>query len=166
MTVSDAVRLHELLSLPPVYEYLSDGVAPDRTAVDAWLKEAQTAPAPCGLWLLENSAGRLLGCVRLSAVSDDPRAVELTYVLHSDQWGRGLATAMSRTAIAQAFAVESCERVIAGADLGNTRSVDVMKRLGMQFWRDVEYPAGPGVEYQLTRSQLASIPEADRLPLI
>lgn len=166
VTSNDADALHEMLSLAPVYEYLCDGAAPDRSAVDAWLTEACATASPCGLWLLENQDGRLLGCVRLSAVADDPQAVELTYVLHPDQWGRGLAAAMSRSAISHAFAMESCERVVAGTDVGNTRSVDVMRRLGMQFLRDVQYPAGPGVEYQLTRLQSELMPEEDAPPFV
>jgi RimJ/RimL family protein N-acetyltransferase len=108
----------------------------------------------------------VLGCVRLSRVGDDTASAELTYVLHPSGWGRGLATAMSRSVIARAFRVPSCESIIAGADLANTRSIEVMKRLGMRFLREVVYPLGPGVEYRLSRSELASLPPGDSVPFV
>ena len=100
----------------------------------------------------------LLGCVRLSGVDEDGRAVEITCVLHPDEWRRGIAQAMSRSVIDHAFAHGGSASVIAGADGPATRSIAVTKQLGMQFARDVDYAAGPGVEYRVTRSAWAAMP--------
>lgn len=148
-----------------MYEFLSDGAAPERAAVDEWMVAATSAEPPFGLWLLEDDDGELLGCVRLATVDDMPGAAELTYVVHPDYWGQGLATAMSRTVIAMAFSVTACEQILAGADLPNSRSIVVMQRLGMQYLRDVEYPAGPGVEYRLMRSDFQIWSADETLPI-
>ena len=158
IAADDAPRLLELLSLPPVYEYLCDGAAPEPALVDAWVTEALDGKEPFGLWLLEGSGDELLGCVRLCPVPDGAASAELTYVLHPSQWGRGLAMAMSRAALGRAFEHEACESILAGADVANGRSVAVMSRLGMELLREVEYPAGPGVEYRLTRAEFATLP--------
>ncbi len=148
---ADLDRLFDLLSIPDVYAYLSDGVAPDRAIVAAWVTEALQAAPPQGLWILEEAPGEAAGCVRLSAVEDGSASAELTYVLHPSVWGRGLATTMSRTVIARAFETPTCQTIFAGADAPNARSIEVMKRLGMRAWREVSYPAGLGVEYLLHR---------------
>ena len=164
VSTADSASLLALFSFPPVYEYLCDGAAPEAAVVDAWISEALDAEAPFGLWLLEDGAQELLGCVRLSPVEDGVASVELTYVLHPAKWGRGLATSMSRSAMARAFAHDSCESIMAGADVPNERSVAVMQRLGMQLLRSVDYPAGPGVEYRLTRAEFRSMPAGPTVP--
>lgn len=163
VTAADTAPLHALLSLPPVFEFLCDGVAPEPAVVDEWITEALGSDAPFGLWLLERSHGDARGCVRLSPVPDGAASVELTYVLHPDEWGHGLATTMGCSALAHAFEHDSCDSVLAGADGANVRSVAVMRRLGMEHLRDVSYPAGPGVEYVLTRARLSAMPSGERL---
>jgi len=158
-TPDDHAKLFELLALPPVYEFLADGVAPPPAAVSEWLSAAEAAPEPLGLWLLVDAGDAVLGCVRLSPVADGAASAELTYLLHPSLWGRGLATAMSRSVLARAFRTPTCDSILAGADLPNARSVAVMQRLGMQHLRDVAYAAGPGVEYVLTRERHAVLPE-------
>ena len=152
----DTQPLLELLSVPEVFEFLCDGAPPERALVEDWVATGSIARLPFGLWLLTDSQDALCGCVRLSEVDDGAASAELTYVLHPSEWGRGLATAMSRSVLARAFEVPSCESVLAGADLPNTRSVAVMARLGMRFHRYVAFPAGRGVEYLLSRADLAS----------
>ena len=119
-------------------------------AIDAWIEEGLEPVAPwLGLWLLENDREEAFGCVRLSAPEDEAASAELTYLLDPTVWGRGLATRMARTALARAFA-RGADTVLAGVDAPNTDSIAVLRRLGMRFLRDVDYPSGPGVEYVLS----------------
>lgn len=41
----------------------------------------------------------------------------------------------------------------AGADVPNKASIAVIKRLGMQFRREVQYPLGAGMEYQIEAAE-------------
>lgn len=159
--MADVDVLHALLRVPEVYEFLVDGVAPPREGVVAWLdrSEEDFAKAGLGIWLLEDGRGSVMGCVRLTIDVPAPRDAELTYLLHPDAWGRGLATRMGVTVIDLAFASGAVDRLWAGADGPNARSIAVMERLGMRFWRDVVYPLGPGVEYEL-------FPEAVPVPRV
>jgi ribosomal-protein-alanine N-acetyltransferase len=145
---ADAERLYALLCLPEVYRYLTDGAAPSRARVEQWI--ARTQPEVVvdgmGLWLLEDQERHLAGGVSLEQYRQ-PRSAELIYLLHPQFWGQGLATRMSWTVMQQAFAAGHVEQIVAGADLPNTASVAVMRRLGMQWRRAVQYPLGPGVEY-------------------
>jgi RimJ/RimL family protein N-acetyltransferase len=163
-SIADLRGLLELLSIPAVYEFLADGVPPGSEIVEDWIWTAVDGQPPYGLWLLETAGDSAAGCVRLSQVTDEVATAELTYVLHPAKWGSGLATAMSRSALSQAFELASCDSILAGADVANRRSVAVMERLGMRRLREVAYPAGPGVEYIMSRTDFASMPRGATIP--
>jgi ribosomal-protein-alanine N-acetyltransferase len=151
-TAQDADEIHALMCVPEVYRYLADGAAPPRSIVEQWIEhsEAQSSASGLGLWLLKRDA-TLGGCVLLE-MRMEPRSAELTYLLHPQFWGKGLATRMSWAVIQRAFDSDSVDQVLAGADTPNTASLAVMRRLGMTYLRTVQYPAGPGVEYVYRRS--------------
>lgn len=148
----DAEAVRALSAKPAVFRYLFDGAAPDLNQVRDWLMESAVfADRPgLGLWILARADAGCAGCVRLHPCNGPPTA-ELTYMLDPDHWGRGLATRMSWTVIREAFARGGIDRVLAGADLANSASRAVMRRLGMRFLREARYPLGAGVEYILRR---------------
>jgi [ribosomal protein S5]-alanine N-acetyltransferase len=158
-SLDDIDGLHALASQPLVYRYLFDGVAPDREFIARRVAQAIAGATAtgCGLWLLERDATRCAGCVELRPYPS-PRSAELTYLLNPGDWGRGLAMRMAWTAIAQAFLSSWIDAVIAGADLPNTASFAVMRRLGMRFYRAVQYPLGAGEEYVLLRGDTGPMP--------
>jgi [ribosomal protein S5]-alanine N-acetyltransferase len=158
-TLNDIDGLHSLASIPLVYRYLFDGVAPERGFIAGRVVQSLTSAAStgAGMWLLENSSARYAGCVQLRSELS-ARSAELTYMLDPEYWGQGLAMRMSWTAITQAFLSPHIDSVVAGADLPNTASFAVMKRLGMQFRRNVRYPLGCGVEYVIHRNDAGPTP--------
>ncbi len=152
VSTHDTERLHTLMGVPEVYRYLTDGVALTRYRVEQWIALAHHDGAAngLGLWMLESQHGILAGGVELKTYNL-PRSAELSYFLHPQFWGQGLATRMSWTVMQWAFEGGYFDQIIAGADAPNTASVSVMRRLGMTFLRDVEYSLGPGVEYVYRR---------------
>jgi ribosomal-protein-alanine N-acetyltransferase len=156
---ADTSALYELLCLPEVYRYLADNRVPPRSVLEHWIERSHQdfRDSGIGLWVLKNGEGQLAGCVRLEARPAN-RAAELTYVLHPQFWGLGLATRMSWTVMQLAFARSPIDHIIAGTDGPNTASLAVMQRLGMTFLRHVQYPAGPGVEYVFRRTDPAPSP--------
>ena len=148
----DTDRLYALMCIPEVYRYLADGVVPPRAVLEYWVARNHTdfAAHNIGLWVLEDDHAVLAGCVRLES-QVGARSAELTYVLHPQCWGLGLATRMSWTVIQHALQSGDVDQIVAGADQPNTASIAVMRRLGMTFLRFVQYPAGPGVEYVFRR---------------
>lgn len=148
-TVADQQAIHELFCVPAVYRYLADGVAPPPDVAAAWIESARPAEGvhAGGLWVLpDDNDSRVLGLVRLAR---EAKTLQLTYLLHPDVWGRGLATAMSQTVMALAFDSGEVASIRAGADAPNEGSIAVMLRLGMRFRGEVAYPMGPGVEYEM-----------------
>jgi RimJ/RimL family protein N-acetyltransferase len=66
----------------------------------------------------------------------------------------------------RAFEAGHVEQIVAGADMPNTASVAVMRRLGMTFLRTVQYPLGPGVEYVYRHDDPAPMPLPTAIPFI
>lgn len=58
---------------------------------------------------------------------------EISYVLHPDYWGRGLATAAARQLVQLGFDEHALHRIFATCDPRNTASAAVLGRLGMQY---------------------------------
>jgi RimJ/RimL family protein N-acetyltransferase len=164
-TVTDTSALHGLLCIPEVYRYLADNEEPPRSAVEHWIARSDRdfSESGIGLWLLEDSNGKLVGCVRLEVNLAD-RSAELTYVLHPEVWRLGLATRMSWSVMQLAFSRSNIEQIVAGADGPNTASFAVMRRLGMTFLRAVQYPMGPGAEYVFHKSDPAPSPVPEVIP--
>jgi len=162
--------LDDLLALtakPEVYRFMFDGAAPEPALLAERLElfVANEAASGLGLWMLEQP-GRAAG----GAVWLEPdlaaREAEVSYLLDPALWGRGLAGRMAWTAVTRAFESPAIDCVFAGADAPNTASIAVLQRLGMRFRRDVTYPLGPGVEYELGRDDAGPQPPPALLPLL
>lgn len=144
-------EIHALLCVPQVYEYLADGIEPPLSVTQDWIRESADDfyKFGGGLWALESPRGHeILGLTRLSDFDDGE--LQLTYLLHPSIWGRGYATRMAHTVMNRAFTARAANSIWAGADVANETSVAIMRKLGMAFRRHVDYPAGPGVEYEMT----------------
>ena len=155
-----------LAANPLVYQYLFDGVPPDKEYITRLLTPSvtNTGETALGMWFLENVSARYAGCVELRPYPS-LRSAELTYLLHPSYWGQGLALRMAWTVIAHAFLMSQIDFIIAGADLPNTPSIAVMRRLGMRFHKNVQGPLGAGVEYVLRRDDVGPLPKPVLIPL-
>ena len=147
----DEEQIHQLFCVPEVYEFLADGEEPPPSIAAEWVASPagdQARPGG-GLWVLVGKTSpRVEGLVRLAG--DDKGELELTYLLHPQRWGLGLATRMAHTVMTHAFETKSVSTIWAGADAPNQASIAVMKRLGMRFRREVQYPMGRGMEFEIT----------------
>lgn len=149
-TPQDKGKIYQLFCVPEVFEYLADGKKPPPSIASAWVNSAAADLAKYGggLWVLVDGVDLSVGgLVRLAG--DDNGELELTYLLHPSLWGFGFATRMAHTVMKRAFGAGLVSTIWAGADAPNKASFAVMKRLGMQFRREVQYPLGTGMEYQM-----------------
>jgi [ribosomal protein S5]-alanine N-acetyltransferase len=158
--LNDIDGLHALAASPLVYRYLFDGVPPDEEYITRRVAQsvANAGETELGMWFLEDASTRYAGCVELQPYPSS-RSAELTYLLDPRNWGQGLALRMAWTAITHTFLSSQIDSVIAGADLANAASLAVMRRLGMRFHKDVQYPLGAGVEYVLHRDDVGPRPK-------
>jgi ribosomal-protein-alanine N-acetyltransferase len=108
-----------------------------------------------GLWaVIERDSGRLIGECGLRYADPEESAVELSYGLARDRWGRGYASEASRAALDFGFREIGLDRIIAIARAENERSHKVMRRLGMRLCRTWKREDGRGrVEYAIDRDR-------------
>ena len=94
-----------------------------------------------GLWGVESREdGQLIGrCGLLDVTLRGRPEVELSYLIHPDRWGRGLATEAARAVVAYARVPLGLTRIVALIHPANTRSLHVAERLGMRPDGSVEY---------------------------
>lgn len=157
---NDIDGLHALAASPLVYRYLFDGAPPDKEYITRRVAQsvANAGETGLGMWFLEDVSTRYAGCVELRPYPSS-RSAELTYLLDPCNWGQGLALRMAWTAITHTFLSSQIDSVIAGTDLANAASLAVMRRLGMRFHKDVQYPLGAGVEYVMHRDDVGLLPK-------
>jgi ribosomal-protein-alanine N-acetyltransferase len=159
--LKDIDGFHVLAANPLVYRYLFDGAPPDKEYITRRVAQSVVnagREAGLGMWFLEDASTSHAGCVDVQPYPSS-RCAELAYLLDPRTWGQGLAVRMAWTAITYAFLSSHIDSVIAGADLANAASFAVMRRLGMHFYKDVQYPLGAGVEYVLHRGDVGPLPK-------
>ena len=142
--------LHGLWTHPDVRRWLfDDEVISLDVARELVARSDATAQRGLGHWSIRTKErGVLLGSAALQPTEDDQ--VELIYLLHPDHWGQGYATEAAAALLAHAFGTAGLDRVVAQADRPNTGSVEVMKRLGMTFDRELDGPKHPLVQYAIS----------------
>lgn len=95
--------------------------------------------------------GEVLGNGALIFHSRAQRQGEISYIVHPDHWGRGIATAGGRELLRRGFEEHGLHRIRATCDPRNAGSAAVLKKLGMRYegrmrhtqyirdgWRDSE----------------------------
>lgn len=124
----DADDLHALYVREDVSEYL---LTPPlaRDELDDMLSERATSEEDAFGLVLEHD-GHVVGEVAL--VFRSPTVAELSWVIHPDAGGRGLATEATSALIDLGFGHFSCHRIFAELDPRNTASMRMCERLGMR----------------------------------
>lgn len=83
---------------------------------------------------------RMLAPDLAAAIVDCPDpAVEAGYILKPEFWGKGLATEAARELVRYGVQLAGKEHVVAVADVGNTVSHNVLRKVGFQCRREYDY---------------------------
>lgn len=164
----------ERLVLRPVAEGDLDTLLAIRNAPDVIATTSTGEPLPrermerqlqhrLGLWrerglgswliLLEDEP---IGFVEVAPIGEgsgvDPEEIELGVIVHPDHWGRGIAGEAGLAVAADCFERVGLERIYAGVDPTNTKSLRVVEKVPAARRLDDEL-------YELTAAALASRPE-------
>jgi RimJ/RimL family protein N-acetyltransferase len=130
---------------PEVMEYFPSTLT--RAESDAFVDrvEAHFAEHGYGLWVAEVD-GVHAGFVGLQTVTFPASfapAVEVGWRLARPYWGRGLASEGARAALDFAFDEEGLDHVVSFTAVDNTRSWQVMERVGMTWVGTFDHPRVP-----------------------
>jgi RimJ/RimL family protein N-acetyltransferase len=141
----DLAPLYEIYTQP---EFLATMPAIDRDETAAQIErfEARWESDGFSQWAAEDlETGTLIGRAGLVRHHDWPlwqSPVEVGWTLHRDWWGRGLATEAGQAGVDLWRAHLRDELLISITLPENHRSQAVMKRLGMTYRGEVEWPEG------------------------
>lgn len=122
-----------------------------------------------GVWVVQNEQGELVGAAGLEPVRGDmpfAPAVEATWRLLPEAWGKGLITTTMKAVLADGFERLTVSEIVAFTAMSNTRSQGVMGRLGFRRdpARDFVHPS-LGSEHPLRAHLFYALPRHDSGPL-
>ncbi|HUW16779.1 MAG TPA: GNAT family N-acetyltransferase [Actinomycetes bacterium] len=141
---------------PEVVRWLGGPLTRERS--DEIAEWAQLTYAASGIGLLaveRREDAAFLGMCGLHHQQSYPDDVEVAWRLARDYWGNGYATEAATAWLDHAFGPLGAPRVISITDRPNTRSVAVMRRLGMQFDHEAEI-VDDGTTFQAVVYSLAA----------
>ena len=131
---------------PRVMEYFPAPLAPEQSAEFMERIREEFSTEGFGAYAVERlSDGELLGFAGLHRVTYSggmEGQVEILWRLRHDAWGQGYATEAARACIAHAAKLGIPE-LISFAYVGNQRSLNVMKKLGMECVGEFDHPGLP-----------------------
>jgi len=105
------------------------------------------------MWKLRlRGEDRLIGFCGLQPLVVEGKAdIEIGWWLAPDLWGKGLATEAARRALGDGFIRCGLRRIVAVAHRENAASIQVMKKIGLRYGREVVYKGTPSVLYLAER---------------
>lgn len=137
---SDAAAMEHVLCDPEVMRF-SNGVAHPQW-VPTWIdhRRRDYDRLGFGLWAVERAEdGVVIGYCGLSLFPDIDGSpeIEVGYRLRRNAWGRGHATEAATAVRDLAFGSLGVERLVAIVDPANHASVNVARKVGMTYEKDV-----------------------------
>jgi RimJ/RimL family protein N-acetyltransferase len=142
----DLDALFALYRDPEIRQYFPDGV---RTLEETkeeleWFLDGHPKHPKLGLWATaERSSGAFLGrCGLLPWAIEERQEVELAFLINKGRWGEGLATEAAQAIKSYARDVLDLERLICLITPGNSASVRVAEKVGMQYERELRDELG------------------------
>lgn len=135
IAAEDLEDFHRLIVDEHIRRYLLDGNLFDRPWTAARIEDSQAlfAARGVGLWLArEQSSDQLVGFCGFMVFSELQPEPQLLYALREPWSGRGLATEMGETCIAEARRHPGFATIYSGVDEVNAASLRVLEKLGFQ----------------------------------
>jgi ribosomal-protein-alanine N-acetyltransferase len=102
-----------------------------------------------GLWILRDLSDQIAGrCVLRHLDVEGTDEVELGYGLHTQYWGRGLATEVAKKLLELGRRELRCSTLVAITRPANLGSQRVLKKTGLAYERDVAFEGVPHLLYR------------------
>lgn len=154
ITVGDAPELYALNLDPEVIQYTGDAAFESLEATQTFFRNyPDYRQNGYGRWLMiRKEDGAVLGWCGLKYLVETGET-DIGYRLFKKYWGHGYATEAAQACLQYGFEILKKETIIAHAMKENVASINIMKKLGMHFWKDENCAEHPGVFYRMTRAQ-------------
>jgi len=155
ITPADAPELYALNLDPEVIQYTGDPPFESVEATETFFRNyPDYRRNGYGRWLMvRKEDGAVLGWCGLKYLPET-QETDIGYRLFKKYWGAGYATEAAKACLQYGFETLKLDTIIARAMQKNVASVNIMKKLGMTFWKEALCDQQPGVYYKITRPEL------------
>lgn len=154
MQLSDAAEMVALNRDPDVIRFTGDRAFADITEAEKLiLNYDQYDRYNMGrLNMFLKSTGDYIGWCGLK-YHPDTNETDVGYRLKKCYWGQGYATESARASLAFGFSVLHLEEIIGHAAKENTASINVLKKIGLKYVRDIDLDNEPCVLYKIIKKE-------------
>lgn len=154
-TLADTDGLHRLWTEPGVRKYLWDDEVIPRERVESIIENsiALFRSSGFGLWAVSPKVDdKLIGFCGFWHFHEPPK-LELLYGISQKYWSLGLASEAATSIMRYGFEKLLFDRIEASTDAANQASSQVMKRIGMSFWKQEVANGLDTVYYAISRAE-------------
>jgi len=137
-TIADFDVFAALMADPEVMRFSLKGPLSKEEAKEYFQKRVidHYAKYGFGLWAIFRKDQFIGFAGLISQNVDGKEEIELAFRLDPKYWGKGYATEAAKEICRYAFETLKCERLISIVDPKNERSLKVVQRVGMHFWKE------------------------------
>ena len=148
----DASLLHRLSNNPEVMKHINGGKSLSKEETKADLKNRlQALTDVFGYWMIERADdNEFVGWVALKKL-DQTSKIEIGYRLLEEFWGNGYASEAASKLLEYAFLTLNLKEVVGVSLEENSRSLKVLKKLGMQYEKKAKFYGYKCCYYQLKK---------------
>ena len=152
ITPDDADVCYQLNSDPEVIRYTGDAAFADVSEARRFLTNYdQYRKFGMGRWaMIEKSSGNFLGWCGLK-YSADIDEYDIGSRLFRDKWGNGFATESAKACIDYGFGPLNLSMIVGRAMKLNNRSIRVLSKIGLTYWKDDACGEADGVVYKIEK---------------
>lgn len=150
MELNDAPFFFKLNSNPNVTKHTGDGAFKDLKEAEAITEYviSQYHKYGFGRWLVLEKVNNLpIGWCGLKYL-EDHNVVDIGYRFLEEKWGKGYATEESRACLNYGFNTLNLNKIIGRASVDNPSSINVFKKLGMNYVKTEHFPEHDAVIYE------------------
>jgi len=139
-TLEDDQFFYDLNADPEVIKFTGDAAFDSVADAKAFLANYKNYEVDgYGRWLVVRKADEIkLGWCGLKKHPGENNMIDLGYRFFRKYWNQGYATESAKACLDYGFNQLGMTEIIARADLYNKASIQVMKKIGMQFWKEEE----------------------------
>ena len=150
----DAIEHFKLNEDPEVVRYTGNAPFSDLASAQTFMANYPDYRLHgCGRWAcIDKHHGAFVGWCGIKYLPEADE-YDLGYRFHRKYWGIGYATESARASVRLAFEKFGVKTLIGRAATANVASVNVLKKMGMQFMRFEDLDDYPGEIYALTKEQ-------------
>ena len=152
--VQDARKMYELNLDPEVIKYTGDPPFESEQATENFIRNyPEYTKNGYGRWLVIRKADQeILGWCGLKYLPET-QETDVGYRFFKKFWGKGYATEAAAACLKFGFENLGFETIVARAMHENLASIQVMKKIGMTYWKETVCAEEPAVCYKITNAE-------------